>query len=252
MTGSELKRRSMQLVQRHSIKPIERPALPLLPPLACPQIVEAIASSADIDAERMSFARGSLSWPEDLSWLPLLVRHDAGRPAGRILDLRLDSNGRLCIRAQVDDPEARRMSGISIAATVSESEVHNEDSASGFYFRITKARIDEISLTDRPANANALVTFRRDITTMDCSHDDVAAAVARAQATIENLKKAWSADVSGLIVDVKERFVQVDKPTSHLKIGPAPVMIYGNVPFALLSRPRTQFSALVAQLGGDR
>jgi hypothetical protein len=239
----------MQLVQRHSIKPIERPALPLLPPLVCPQIVEAIASSADIDAERMSFARGSLSWPEDLSQLPLLVRHDAGRPAGRILDLRLDSNGRLCIRAQVDDPEARRMSGISIAATVSESEVHNEDSASGFYFRITKARIDEISLTDRPANANALVTFRRDITTMDCSHDDVAAAVARAQATIENLKKAWSADVSGLIVD--EGGLSSRQTDLAFKIGPAPVMIYGDVPFALLSRPRTQFGP-VAQLGGDR
>ena len=125
MRGSELKRRSMQLVQRHSIKPIERPALPLLPPLACPQIVEAIASSADIDAERMSFARGSLP---------------AGQLAGSLISASKPRQALYSCPSR--HPEARRMSGISIAATVSE-RVHNEDSASGFYFRITKARIDD-------------------------------------------------------------------------------------------------------------
>jgi hypothetical protein len=76
-SGRELKARLAQLMRRHNVRPIARDPIPLLPPTAGSQIIEAIAASADVDADRMSFARGSLSWPDDLSKLPLLVRHSA-------------------------------------------------------------------------------------------------------------------------------------------------------------------------------
>ena len=76
-SGRELKARLAQLMRRHNVRPIARDPIPLLPPTAGSQIIKAIAASADVDADRMSFARGSLSWPDDLSKLPLLVRHSA-------------------------------------------------------------------------------------------------------------------------------------------------------------------------------
>lgn len=44
------------------------------------------------------------------------------------------------------------MGGLSIAATVLESEVRDEDNPTFFHFVITKAIVDEISLSPIPAN----------------------------------------------------------------------------------------------------
>ena len=152
-SGRELKARLAQLMRRHNVRPIARDPIPLLPPTAGSQIIEAIAASADVDADRMSFARGSLSWPDDLSKLPLLVRHSAtGWLEKYSLSLDYDDRGNLYLKALVEDSEARRMGGISIAATVIESEVRDEDSPVGFHFVITKAIVDEISLSPVPAN----------------------------------------------------------------------------------------------------
>ena len=74
--------------------------------------------------------------------------------AGKILYLDYDDRGNLYLKALVEDSEARRMGGISIAATVIESEVCDEDSPVGFHFVITKAIVDEISLksgSDQPS-----------------------------------------------------------------------------------------------------
>ena len=71
MRGHELTSRLLHLMRKHRIAPIERPPLPLLPATTVSQIVEGVAASADVDAERMSFARGSLSWSDDLSKIPL-------------------------------------------------------------------------------------------------------------------------------------------------------------------------------------
>ena len=81
----------------------------------------------------------------DLGKIPLLIRHDPKRVAGRILDLDYRPDGRLLLRARVDDPEAARMGGLSICATVLESEIRGEDSAF-FHFVITKAIVGEISV----------------------------------------------------------------------------------------------------------
>ena len=239
MRGHELRQKLTQLRDRHRIAPIARPPLPLLAPVDGPQIVEGLAASSDIDADRMSFARGSLSWPDDLSKLPLLVRHDVNRVAGRILDLDYDDRGNLHIKARVDDPEARRMGGLSVCTTVIESEVRDEGSPAGFHFVITKAVIDEISLSPLPANAAALVTSRRNVTAADNSHDAALAAAARAQKVLEALRENWSIPA---------------KPAPRVvrDIGPASALIY-NGTVATLTRPRSSFSALVARLpsGGD-
>jgi hypothetical protein len=101
--GRELKAKLTTLMCKHNVRPIARAPIPLLSPTAGPQVLEGYAATPDVDAERMSFKRGALTWPGDLSKLPLLVRHDTSRVAGRILDV----DGRLFIRARVDDPEAR-------------------------------------------------------------------------------------------------------------------------------------------------
>ena len=62
MRGHELRQRLTQLMREHRVTPIVRPPLPLLAPVECSQIMEGIAASVDVDAERTSFAAGSLSW----------------------------------------------------------------------------------------------------------------------------------------------------------------------------------------------
>jgi len=96
--GRELKAKLTTLMCKHNVRPIARAPIPLLSPTAGPQVLEGYAATPDVDAERMSFKRGALTWPGDLSKLPLLVRHDTSRVAGRILDLDYDVDGRLFIR----------------------------------------------------------------------------------------------------------------------------------------------------------
>jgi Caudovirus prohead serine protease len=231
-SGRELKAKQAALMRRHNVRPIERAPIPLLSPTNAPQIIEGWAATPDVDADRMSFRRGSLSWPTDLSKLPLLVRHDSARIAGRILDLDYDADGRLCVRARVDDPEARRMDAFSIAATVVDSEVRDEDSA-WFHFVITKAIVDEISLTPIPANVRAIVTSRRDVGPMD----DALSAVERFRKALDGLMQS--------------------PPTPPVRECPeilaGPALIYGSLPAAMLSRSRAPFAQLIAQLpiGGD-
>jgi hypothetical protein len=87
--GRELKARRIALMRKHDVKPIERAPIPLF---------EGIAASADVDVDRMSFKSGSLSWLSDLGKIPLLIRHDPKRVAGRILDLDYRPDGRLLLR----------------------------------------------------------------------------------------------------------------------------------------------------------
>src|SRR3954452_14312158 len=148
MKGGALKAQLAELMQRHRVKPLARAALPLLPATSTSQVVSGLAASSDIDGERCSFQRGSLSWP-DLATVPLLISHDKARIAGRIVSLTYDADGRLHIKALVEDPFARQLPAFSIAASVFESEIINGDSAVGYHGLIKRAVIDEISLTDR-------------------------------------------------------------------------------------------------------
>jgi hypothetical protein len=237
MRGAELKKEMARLARKHRTRPIEREPIPLLAPTLTAQIVEGCACTPDIDSTRMSFQRGSLSWPSDLSKLPLLIGHDANRVAGKIIELRYDDDGQLHIKALAEDSDARRMGAFSIAATVIESEIRNEHSASGYHASIIKATIDEISITDRPSNQRTLIVERRDATfdgrRSSSSFDEIMAAVGRAQRMIEQAMQ------------------QTSPPPASRESPPlnaAPPKIYGKLPAAVLKARRTPFASLVASL----
>ena len=131
------------------------------------------------------------------------------------------------------------MAGLSIAAHIIESEVRDENSPSGFHFVVTRAIIDEISLTPLPSNSRAIVTSRRDVNSFDTSSEIMQAAAIRAQRALAALQQSWS------------NRAPAPPPAPQLAthaIRPAPGLILGNVPRALLTRPKSSFTALVAQL----
>jgi hypothetical protein len=98
----------------------------------------------------------------------LLHRH--AEPAGEILDLCHDARGRLCVRARVTHPEARRCPAFSVGATIEKWELRNADN-SHFYGLVTQAIVDEISLTDRPCNPHAVVQLRYRAPTTPSFHE---------------------------------------------------------------------------------
>ena len=239
MNGRALKQKLMQLMREHRVAPIVREPLPLLPSVVCSQIAEGYAATSDVDSDRMSFLAGSLIW-DDLGKIPLLVRH-SDKVAGKLLSLDYRPDGRLLVRAQVDDPEARNMPAFSVAATVIEFEVRDEASAC-FHFVIRKAVLDHVAITDRPANAFALVTSRRDVTAADATHDAVLAAATRARKALDDLREAWSkpATTSAAKIVTPRVFTR--------DLAPASGLIYGPIPAALLKKPRTSFGEMVARL----
>ena len=82
MRGRAMKEKLAALMRQHRMRPIECAPLPLFFETVGPQIIEGIAASADVDAERMAFLAGSLIWPDDLGQLPCLRDTTAtARPA---------------------------------------------------------------------------------------------------------------------------------------------------------------------------
>jgi hypothetical protein len=134
------------------------------------------------------------------------------------------------------------MGGLSIAATVIECEARDENSMF-FHFIIVKAVIDEISLTPIPANARAVVTSRRDVVPWDdrTAHDELKAAVGRAHERLQELQASWSAPLQ------PQAAVHI-KSAATFAGCPAPPLIYGRLPAAVLQRERTPFRDLVARL----
>ncbi|MEY9227716.1 hypothetical protein ABIF66_008845 [Bradyrhizobium japonicum] len=234
MRGAALKAEYARLMQLHRCRPISREPLPLLPATAGPVVVEGVCSSSAIDAERMSFKADSLSWSA-LDTIPLLLRH-AGESVGKILQLDY-SAGMLRIKAKVDDETARRQPAFSIAAQIIESELRNGDSPTGWHFVVSRAQIIEISLTDRPSNAAAVVLSRRDVRATDTAYDDLIGSINRLRSGLE-----------AFVADTIKSSEPEPEPASPLTLGPAPARIYGSLPAAVLKPHRTQFADLVAQL----
>jgi hypothetical protein len=73
--------------------------------------------------------------------------------------LSYDAVGRLKITAEVTHPLARRCNAFSVACTIEAYELR-DTATKHFHALETKAYIDEVSLTDTPANPHALVTAR--------------------------------------------------------------------------------------------
>ncbi|MGM4958109.1 hypothetical protein [Bradyrhizobium sp. 604_D8_N2_3] len=239
MRGAELKAKYSELLRLHHCRPISREVLALLSAATAPQVINGIASSPDVDAQRMSFAPHALIW-SNLASVPLLLRHDAGKVIGRILDLHYDDSGRLRIEALVEDAVARRMPALSIAATVVEAETINAHSPSGWHFRIRKAVLDECSLTDKPSCSTALILSRRDVGASDTATDDVLASVTRCRAALEQLRAAWSSNA--------ESKAEMSPAPSPQPTRTAPAHIITKLPQAILKPRRSQFADLVARL----
>lgn len=85
-------------------------------------------------------------------------RHDESQPAGIITNLGYDKSGHLRICAHTD-VMARRCNAFSVGARILEYSIVDADNAN-FHALISSAEICEISLTDRPANPQALVRSR--------------------------------------------------------------------------------------------
>jgi hypothetical protein len=117
MTGQAIALRLQlaQLLQRHGIAPAPFNPPPLLAPTDHAEIIEGYAAPAVVDRERMKFAERC--WLPFAPDIPLLVSHDPNRVAGTIEDLTITERG-LFVRARVTDPQARRLSFFSVAATI--------------------------------------------------------------------------------------------------------------------------------------
>lgn len=140
------------LSSHHSVSDIVFPS-----PCHVPAILDGYASTPDIDLERVKFRPYCLGWrPWRLP--PLYYRHDTSRVVGEISELYYD-NGQLRVRATVTDDNAARCGAFSIAATITDYELRDEDSPN-FYAVVRSAWLDEISLTDVPCNPQALVIRR--------------------------------------------------------------------------------------------
>jgi hypothetical protein len=158
MTGEalELRLRLRRLMAEHRV--VHEPcSLPMTAPTLCPQILEGLAMTSDIDADRCRFrpfAFGMLR-----GRVPLLFKHDPNQVAGQIESWGYDPRGNLRVCARVDHPLARRCGGFSVGGRVISYKMHNVD-CENFFAEVDDAELSEISLTDRPSNRNALVTRR--------------------------------------------------------------------------------------------
>ena len=123
----------------------------------------------------------------DRSKIRLLLKHDPKVIAGTVDDIELDALGRLVVVCTVTHPLAMRMPAFSIGASVENFTIRNPDSA-GVYGEVEEAVLDEISLTERPGNRNALVLERYIPSALDLSNEAVLAKLKAVQASMMTLQ----------------------------------------------------------------
>ena len=153
MSGRALTRDMQQLMLKHgltlSAPEFIRPADPV-DHIIC---VEGIASTSAVDAERVKFSPGALTW----STLPALL-FDHNVPAGSVDDLHYEA-GKLLVTCTVTHSRARRCSAFSIGCKVREYQIRNA-ATPDFFAEITRAELTEVSLVDTPVNAECRVLKR--------------------------------------------------------------------------------------------
>jgi hypothetical protein len=131
-------------------------ALPHAEPTSTPVLVRGVATRVEIDIEHTMLMPNALHWDE---LPPLRLRHGS-EPVGEILALEYSSLGdELRIECRVDDVEAARMPSFSVCFTPEAYELVDRGGRN-FHFRVIRARLDEISLTENPALRSALVERR--------------------------------------------------------------------------------------------
>jgi hypothetical protein len=117
-------------------------------------LIRGVASRVEIDCMATMLTPNALFWS---GAVPLRLRHGAS-DVGEILSLRYSFLGdELTIEARVDDPEAARMPCLSVAFT---PDIYEFVDGPVPFFRVSRARLDECSLTDRPALRSAKILAR--------------------------------------------------------------------------------------------
>jgi hypothetical protein len=154
----EIRWRLRQLRHKHRLEPEPR-SLSLAEAARGPVIIIGIVSTPDLDHDRMQLLPHACRPLPEPGHVRLLLHHDPTRIVGRVEQLFYDSTVNLRIRARVEDAAACRMPALSPGLRLLDGELVDAD---GPQFRaiLRRAVIDEVSLTDKPANAAALITHR--------------------------------------------------------------------------------------------
>ena len=147
-----------ELMQRHAVELAASQAVPLSEPASGPMLLSGLASTLDVDAERVAFAPFAFGTPLP-DGVALCFDHHGDQRAGRIELLGYDAQGALTIRAYVDHLQAVRCNAFSVSGDVESFTLHDTGSPN-FYARVEKLRLREISLVPSPANRNAKVLRR--------------------------------------------------------------------------------------------
>ena len=152
-----------ELMQRHQ-QTLSSPVLvPLSDPAEGPLMLSGMASTLDVDIERVAFAPFAFEWTGNV---PLMFDH-TDQVAGRIELLDFSSKGELQIRAYVEHPMAVRCNAFSVSCDVLDFTLHRTDSPQ-FFARAEKVRLREVSLVPAPIQRNARV-LKREAADADCA-----------------------------------------------------------------------------------
>lgn len=159
---------------------------PLLPPVDHDLFIEGYAApAAVVDREWMRFA--NYCWSPIPKAVPLLLKHDPNHPAGEILEAYTDDLG-LYIKARVTDPEAKRCNFFSIAATIHSYRIQHADDPVRAHALIIHAVLDEVTITNTPANPAAKILFRYRPPPALEAYDSTRQSFLRAMKAVEDLQ----------------------------------------------------------------
>jgi phage head maturation protease len=130
--------------------------LPPLPPIDGEVTLTGYAMVWNVtDHERMVFQRNSLTWER---MPPLHWRHDETRTIGTVTSLVADVRG-LKATVTTAHPLAKNAGGFSIGCGIDRYQICGAGT-DNVHAVVHAARLCELSITDRPANAQALVQHR--------------------------------------------------------------------------------------------
>ena len=144
-----------RLRRRWDVYIAEPPPIELSPPLDYACVLEGLASTTDLDLDRVQLAPFALTWSGKV---PLLIHHDFDRLAGEIKELSYTKDGSVRCKCHVKG-EGARYGAFSVAFEIIKYDLHNTETPH-FFARILKAELKELSLVTRPVNTQALVKDR--------------------------------------------------------------------------------------------
>jgi hypothetical protein len=178
--AAKMKRELAELACKHGVADPIPVVIPATSPPMGDLIVEGLATSRERPLDRIAirpWAIPILPWQRDNPPVKLLYKHDVDQSAGVIERLEHDDFGRLRIRARVSHPFAKSCGAFSISTRVHRYELRDAETPN-FYALVFEGELDEISLTDVPADPCALVLQRSTPSAPDALGESFAKALA--------------------------------------------------------------------------